>query len=118
MTAHRTWQGGFLPFQHRWGCTAMCLPYFSEYPVKKLCNFINPIHFYHTLETSYYLINGIIRRNTVGKESEANANAILGRVLKKRRTTRSIRYASSSQWSGYGTTITLDRQRHIFWQPF
>ena len=44
---------------------------------------MNHIHFNHTLETYYYPINSIILRNKIWIESEANANSILDKEVKK-----------------------------------
>lgn len=83
MTAHKISQGGFFLFQHRWDWIAMSIPYFSEYSAKNFCIFMNLFHFYHILETIYYLINSRVYRNRTRKKQQTYANAILVKELKK-----------------------------------
>lgn len=77
---------------------------------------MNPILFHYTFETNCYPVNNLISRNGIWKNERADANSILGKEVKKRRTTRSMPYASSSQKGEYGATVILVRHHHIFWQ--
>ena len=83
MTAHKTWQGGVLLFQHRWDWIDIYLPHFFEYSAKKIFIPMNPILFHYTLETNCYPVNNLISRNGIWKNERANANSILDKEMKK-----------------------------------